>query len=448
MATRPPISHCEAWPVARLGEITTKIGSGATPTGGEATYLATRQRFALVRSQNVFDRRFDEAGLAFISDHQAERLAGAALRTGDLLLNITGDGVTFARACMAPDSVLPACVNQHVAIVRVDQTKADPGYILAFLTHPQVKPYIEAFNSGGSRRAITRGHIESFLVPLAPLQEQKAIASILGALDDKIELNRRMNETLEAMARAIFQDWFVAFGPTRAKMDGRPPYLAPDLWAQFPDRLDDEGKPEGWATCPFAEAVEVIGGGTPRTSEPMFWNGSIPWFSVVDAPPDGQVWVIETEKTITEAGLDACSARLLPQGVTILSARGTVGRTALVGRPMAMNQSCYALKGRHERFGFFTYFVTKQLVGELRTRAHGSVFDTITRDTLAGVSVVMPTHEVIAIFENVVEPLLDRVRSNIEEGQTLASTRDLLLPKLMSGEVRVKDAERVSQGAA
>jgi type I restriction enzyme, S subunit len=139
------------------------------------------------------------------------------VQEGDILLNITGDGVTFGRSCIAPSWILPACVNQHVAIVRVDPTICSPGYLLSYLTHPLVKPYIESFNAGGSRRAITKSHIESFLVPLPPLEVQEQIAAILGSLDDKIELNRRMNETLEAMARALFKSWFVDFDPVRAR---------------------------------------------------------------------------------------------------------------------------------------------------------------------------------------------------------------------------------------
>lgn len=150
MANRSPIPHPGDWPVVHLGEITTKIGSGATPTGGEDSYLPERTRFALVRSQNVFDRHFELTGLAFISDKQANGLQGVVLQPGDLLLNITGDGITFSRACAVPVDVLPACVNQHVAIVRVNRPVADPGYVLSYLTHPAVKSYIESFNAGGS----------------------------------------------------------------------------------------------------------------------------------------------------------------------------------------------------------------------------------------------------------------------------------------------------------
>lgn len=162
MVGESPISHPLEWPVVRLGDIAVKIGSGATPRGGDDSYLPERSGFALVRSQNVFDRRFDTTGLAFISDEQADRLKNVTLQPDDLLLNITGDGITFARSCVVPSEILPACVNQHVAIIRLERSVADPRYLLSYLTHPAVKRYIESFNAGGSRRAITKGNIESF----------------------------------------------------------------------------------------------------------------------------------------------------------------------------------------------------------------------------------------------------------------------------------------------
>jgi type I restriction enzyme S subunit len=194
MATDGPITTVAGWPTVSLADITTKIGSGATPRGGSETYLSTRLNYAFIRSQNVFDRRFDRGDLAFITDEQAGGLRGVVLQPGDVLLNITGDGVTFARACLVPNDVLPACVNQHVAIIRGDPRRADPGYLLSFLTHPDVKPYIASFNSGGSRRAVTKGHIESFRLPLPSLEEQRGIAGVLSALDDKIESNRHCTE--------------------------------------------------------------------------------------------------------------------------------------------------------------------------------------------------------------------------------------------------------------
>src|ERR671925_59118 len=132
MADSAPIPHPSNWPVRRLGEFSLKIGSGATPMGGEASYLPRRLNWALVRSQNVFDRRFSEEGLAYISDEQAARLSGVEIQPRDILLNITGDGITFGRACEAPARILPAVVNQHVSIIRVDPNVADPGFVLAY----------------------------------------------------------------------------------------------------------------------------------------------------------------------------------------------------------------------------------------------------------------------------------------------------------------------------
>lgn len=270
MATEAPLDHPQALPVVRLREVALKIGSGATPRGGDRSYLPERSRFALVRSQNVFDRRFDSTGLAFISDQQAEGLQNAVLQPGDLLLNITGDGITFSRCCIVPSEILPACVNQHVSIIRVDPRIADPNYILSYLTQPAVKAYIESFNAGGSRRAITKGHIESFQLALPTLSEQRAIGRIGGALDDKIESNRRINETLEALARAIFKSWFVDFDPVRAKMEGRwrcgesLPGLPTDLYDLLPDSFEDSALgrvPKRWTIKPIGHFFEKVIGG-------------------------------------------------------------------------------------------------------------------------------------------------------------------------------------------
>ena len=235
-----PLPCPEKWKPVRLKDISTKIGSGATPKGGQAAYQETRTNYALVRSQNVFDRAFSDVGLAFISDDQADGLRNVRLQKNDLLLNITGDGVTFGRACLVPEVILPACVNQHVSIIRLDPSVACPGYLLSYLTHPAVKEYVEAFNAGGSRRAITKGHIESFIVPLPPRAEQEAIAAMLGALDDRITLLRETNATLEAIAQALFKSWFVDFDPVRAKQEGRVPEGMDEATAVlFPDGFEE-----------------------------------------------------------------------------------------------------------------------------------------------------------------------------------------------------------------
>jgi type I restriction enzyme S subunit len=309
--------------VARLRDLTTKIGSGATPLGGEDSYLDRRQQYALVRSQNVFDRRFESAGLAFISDEQAARLGGVTLEAGDLLLNITGDGVTFARACEVPRDVLPACVNQHVSIIRANRAVVEPGYILSYLTHPAIKSYIESFNAGGSRRAITKGHIESFVVPFPPLPEQRAIARILGTLDDKIGLNRRMSETLESMARALFKSWFVDFDPIRAKAEGRDLGLAKPIADVFPARLVDSelGEiPEGWEVGTFADVVELLRDQVNPLESPgtRFHHFSIPAFDEGQWPRDELGEAIKSQKSRVVPGVVLLSKLNPEKGLSTL----------------------------------------------------------------------------------------------------------------------------------
>ena len=215
---------------------------------------------------------------------------------------------------------------------------------------------LEHMNADSAVPGLNRdaAHARQIRVPSTET-EQRAIAHILGTLDDKIELNRRRNQTLEAMARALFKDWFVDFGLVRAKMKGREPYLPANLWQLFPDRLDDEGKPEGWEMQPLSELLTIIGGGTPKTSVEEYWGGDIPWFSVVDTPSASDVFVVATEKTITSRGLAGSSARLIPKGTTIISARGTVGNLAIAGREMTFNQSCYGLRGTGGAGDYFVY---------------------------------------------------------------------------------------------
>jgi len=288
-------------------------------------------------------------------------------------------------------------------------------------------------------------------ITLPGINAQAHAASFSDALDDRIALLRETNATLEAIAQALFKSWFVDFDPVRAKQEGRAPEGMDEATAAlFPDGFEESELglvPRGWRSCSFLETVTVFGGGTPNTSIREYWNGHIPWFSVVYAPAITDVFVIDTGKHITEQGLRNSSTSLLPVGTTIISARGTVGRLALVGREMAMNQSCYGLRGKASD-DYFTYFNTYRIVETLKQRTHGSVFDTITRDTLAGVCVVYPSGAVIAAFERMVSPVMERVKENIKQTQTLAALRDTLLPRLISGKLRLPEVEAVLEEVA
>lgn len=273
------------WGSTELRDVCHKIGSGATPRGGKEVYLEDGA-YALIRSQNVYNDGFQHGGLAFIGERHAEELSNVEVLQEDVLLNITGDSV--ARVCQVAPDVLPARVNQHVAIIRPNTSKLNPGFLRYYLASPEMQATLLSWaGSGGTRNALTKGMLESLEIPLPPLTVQQAIAHILGTLDDKIELNRRMNRTLEDMARAIFQDWFVEFGPTRAKMEGQEPYLPPELWDLFPDEVVDSelGEiPEGWKIENLGEMIELAYGRALKAGDrkggriPVYGsNGQVGW---------------------------------------------------------------------------------------------------------------------------------------------------------------------------
>lgn len=429
-----------------------KIGSGATPTGGEASYLVERTRFALVRSQNVFDRRFEKAGLAFISDEQAERLKGVVLEQGDLLLNITGDGITFSRSCAVPNDILPACVNQHVAIIRLDPAVADAGFILSYLTHPVVKSYIESFNAGGSRRAITKGHIGSFQIPLPPRYEQRAIGQILGALDDKIELNRRMNETLEAMARALFKSWFVDFDPVRAKAEGREPGLPKPITDLFPAGLVDSelGEiPEGWPVSDLASVSSYLN----RGLSPSYI--------------DREGVLVLNQKCVRDRRVDlnkgrrhdpiarSVEGRLLKKGDVLVNSTGVgtlgrVGQLLTVEEDMIVDSHLTVIRADERRLSWnylgINFWSREE---EIEALGEGSTGQTeLSRTRLGNLPVLVPPRNIIGVFDSLSLPIRERCAVNEQQSHVLAAVRDALLPRLISGELRVKEAERVVAEAA
>ncbi len=304
---------------------------------------------------------------------------------------------------------------------------------------------LENMNADSAVPGLNRAAAHACQILVPEYDEQRAIAHILGTLDDKIELNRRINKTLEAMARAIFKSWFVDFDPVRAKTEGRDPGLPDEIAVLFPDSFEESelGEiPKGWKVLSLTEVVSVIGGGTPKTIVNEYWGGDIPWFSVVDAPSETDMFVIDTEKHITQLGVERSSTRVLRKGTTIISARGTVGKCAFVGRPMAMNQSCYGIQGKSGIDDYFIYFMTRRQVADLQRSGHGSVFNTITRDTFKTIRIACPPTNLTTSYEEMVYPFMESALAYIYENVTLVSLRDTLLPKLISGELRIPDAEK------
>jgi type I restriction enzyme S subunit len=256
----------------------------------------------------------------------------------------------------------PSFTNQQINSV-ICGDDFDPKFL--YYCFKQLVSSLDAAGGGGSVYTnVSKSRFSAIEIVLPPIKEQKAISGILGVLDDKIELNRQMNKTLEAMARAIFKSWFIDFDPVRIKAEGKRMKaekksaknsihpssftLPPSLLDLFPDSFEDSelGEiPKGWEVFSFADTIKIFGGGTPKTSISEYWDGDIPWYTVGDAPDTNDVYVINTTKKITKLGVEKSSTQILPIETTIISARGTVGKLALTGVPMAMNQTCYGLRG-------------------------------------------------------------------------------------------------------
>lgn len=398
----------------------------------------------LVTSKNIKRSRLDLSTAYLISEkdfHEVNKRS--KVDKHDILLSMIG---TVGDVCIINEE--PDFAIKNVGLLKC-KNELQARWLYYYLLSSSSQQKIKERLRGTTQQYLPLVEIRKFPV-LYPSNDEAAqnVVELLKSLDDKIDLNQRMNETLEAMARALFKSWFVDFDPVRAKAEGRKPEgMDAATAALFPAAFNDDGLPKGWDKVPFSRLIDIIGGGTPKTSVSEYWNGTIPWFSVVDAPADTDIYVIDTEKKITQAGVDNSSTKVLPLGTTIISARGTVGRVALVGVPMAMNQSCYAIRGN----GFpdyFTYFAVRQLVKELKVRTHGSVFDTITRDTFDTVSFTKPNNKVAEAFDKTVASIMQKVLVNLHESKTLSTLRDVLLPKLITGELRVDDAVPVRKEAA
>ena len=404
----------DGWKRVTLGDVCTKVGSGATPRGGKDVYL-DEGPYTLIRSQNVYNDGFHREGLAFIGEGHANELQNVEVFEEDVLLNITGDSV--ARVCQVAPDVLPARVNQHVAIIRPDSDNLDAGFLRYCLASPKIQAMLLSWaGSGGTRNALTKGMIESLEMSLPPLLEQRAIAHILGALDDKIELNRRINRTLEAMAQAVFQDWFVDFGPVRAKLEGREPYLPLDLWDLFPDRLVDSelGEiPEGWEVKALGEVIELAYGKALKAGDRK--GGDVPVYG-----SNGQVgW--HNKKLVDGPGI-------------IVGRKGNPGIVTWAhSRFFPIDTAFYVIAKSPAMSPNFLYYAL--IDQDLPSVSADSAVPGLNRNLAYMNNQLVPDETVLAAFGEQVAELFRRRYRLEAESRALAAQRDALLPKLISGEM-------------
>ena len=435
----PNRGYAGDWVSIQLGEACTKIGSGATPRGGKDVYLRNGP-YALIRSQNVLNEGFRHEGLAYIGQQHASDLAGVEVQRGDVLLNITGDSV--ARVCQVDPSILPARVNQHVAIIRPDTARLDPRFLRYSLVDSTTQAKLLSWAaSGGTRNALTKAMIEAIDVkaPTA-VSEQHAIADVLGTLDDKIELNRRMNETLEAMARALFKSWFVDFDPVRAKMEGRHTGLPQDIAALFPDQLVDSevGEiPKGWSAGTLADTALL---------NPESWsNRNTPdRIRYVDLANTKRGY-IDDIRPYTWEDAPSRARRVLRSGDTIVGTVRPGNRSyALIDGDGLTSSTGFAVlrpTNATEREIVWCAATSDDAIERLAHLADGAAYPAVRPSAVLDTAVVLPEKRVRRVFSSLTAPSLDRMHRNQREAVTLAALRDTLLPGLISGEIRLSEAD-------
>ncbi|HDY8021230.1 TPA: restriction endonuclease subunit S [Vibrio vulnificus] len=427
------------WPIVKLGDYCSKIGSGATPKGGNSVYL-DHGEISLIRSQNIYNEGFKSDGLVYITPEAAQKLKNVIIEPNDVLINITGDSV--ARVCLAPNEFLPARVNQHVAILRVDPEEFDHRYLRYFLTSTKMQNYLLTIAStGGTRNALTKSMLESLEVSKPSLDVQKRIGDALESFESKIELNSRTNQTLEEMAQAIFKSWFVDFDPVKAKMNGEQPEGMDEATASlFPEKLVESELgliPEGWEIKPIKDLCsKVQNGGTPKRSESSYWDdGDIPWLTSGEVR---QSIITSVENRITQLGLDKSSAKWVPELSTLVALYGaTAGEVSLTSIPLTTNQAVCALMPKKEH-QWYNYLQLKSRVAELAGKAVGSAQQNISKGLVESTEVLSVPESLLEAFNAQVENLFKLRICNLQENVELANLRNTLLPKLLSGEIELE----------
>jgi len=337
------------------------------------------------------------------------------------------------------------------AVLRPKTELIEPRFLYACVFNQVFTAYLISREKGAAYPAVSPADISNATIPLPPLPEQRAIAHILGTLDDKIELNRRMNQTLEEMARALFRSWFVDFDPVRAKAEGRETGLPEEIAALFPDEFEDSelGEiPKGWKLRPIGEVVQVLGGGTPSTKEPAYWEGGIhPFCTPKDMASLETSVLMRTERRLTDEGLNKVSSGQLPAGTVLLSSRAPIGYLAVSEIPVSVNQGIIAMVCDGGLPNLYVLHWTKVNMERILAKANGSTFLEISKGNFRPITAVIPSSHTLSRFMQEVGPIHQRIVASLKQIQQLAEIRDTLLPKLLSGELRIEEAERFAEAS-
>lgn len=429
----------------------------------------------IITVEHLGENRILHQDVPRVSDKDKERLSKYALRTGDIVFSRVGSVDRRALVREAEDGWL---FSGRCLRVRPDPDKIDPGYLSYFFGLASFREHIRAIAVGATMPSLNTEILSNVVVPHPPdLSEQRAIAHILGTLDDKIELNRRMNETLEAMARALFKSWFVDFLPVRAKMAARTQTGDPlpasagqagvrakckgvinhaftqwprEILDLFPDSFEDSelGEiPKGWEVWRVADVGDIICGKTPSTKVPEYYGDDVPFITIPDM--HGKLFATTTQKKLSRVGAASQHKKMLPAGSICVSCIATPGLVVITMEEAQTNQQINTIVPSKANETCFWFWSLRDLGGDIRAGGSGgSVLTNLSTGRFAELRVLAPPARLRCSYHSLVSSIFDRILANEKEASTLVGLRDALLPKLISGELRVNDLERVIAGVS
>ena len=309
----------------------------------------------------------------------------------------------------------------------VNTNLANPYYLYRYLSLLD----LSNLDSGTGVPSMTFDNYYGLKIFLPNIEKQTKIAQILQTLDKKITINRQINQNLEAMAKQLYDYWFVQFDFPNE--EGKP-YKSSGGKMVWNEKLKRE-IPEKWHSDNICLIADILSGGTPSKQINEYWNcGNIPFFGPTDY--NGSMFQLQTADKITESGLQHCSSALFEENTIIITARGSIGKLVIVGTPMAMNQSCYALKSRNGEYEYL-YFLTIQMIESLKAKGSGSVFKSIIASDIENTMLCVANRGIISLFCDKVCPIMKQIKKNTQEMIHLTKQRDELLPLLMNGQVSV-----------
>jgi type I restriction enzyme S subunit len=407
----------EKWKKYQLSELCDDIAMGPFGSNLKVDNFIDKG-VPVIRGSNLNDRGLINDSFVFVSEKKANSLKRCLAFPDDLVFTHRG---TLGQVVIIPKGKYEKyLVSQSQMRLTVNKKYLVPKYLYYFFKSPlgQSELLKNATQVGVPAIANPTKSLKAVELSIPNIDIQKEIASILSSIDDRIELNQQINQTLEDTARAIFKEWFVNFN-----------------FPGFDGKLVN-GLPKGWRKGSILEVADLLSGGTPRTDCPNYWNGNINWLSAKDISANNRTFILSTEKHISEDGLTNSATKLLPQYTTVITARGTVGNYCILSSEMAISQSNYGLKSKNNN-NFYVYLLVESMIEMMKQYSYGTVFDTITTKTFKEMEISIPPNSLIDVFEKNVNSVFEKRLLLTQDNYVLTQICDRLLPKLVTGKIEV-----------